>query len=210
METRVPSLTRPIPIARFAERYITIGIVFAEGVFLAASYVLRPIAGMCFFVVKKASNAKLFGGSTIPTSPIPSAGGFVTEYSVEPVAMFSADWGIVSFAAVTVRSMRIVADSNETMTAIARVNEAVRTCPENGLVAIATIQLVVMVAIFFMGQSPVPGFTVGLIEIVYVLRPRWLRTRTTVPRNGIAPVNRDDWVIVFVVVSVLQISPLLS
>ena len=58
---------------------------------LAASDILRPIAGMGVLVVKESSDAKLFSGGSVPARPVASARGFVTEDSVKPVAMFRAD-----------------------------------------------------------------------------------------------------------------------
>jgi len=57
--------------------------------FLTTSNVLWPVTSVCFFAVEKTSDAELFGGGTVPASPVTGAGGFVSENSVEPLAMLS-------------------------------------------------------------------------------------------------------------------------
>jgi hypothetical protein len=41
--------------------------------FLATCDVLRPVAGMCLFIVKKAADAELLGGGAVPACPVPGA-----------------------------------------------------------------------------------------------------------------------------------------
>ena len=57
--------------------------------FLTSCYVLRPVTGVGFLVVEKTADTELFRGSSVPTGPIPGAGGLVPEDAVQPVAMFS-------------------------------------------------------------------------------------------------------------------------
>ena len=62
--------------------------------FLAASHVLRPVAGVGLLVVKQSSDTELLGGGPVPAGPVASAGGLVAEYSVQPVAVLGALGGI--------------------------------------------------------------------------------------------------------------------
>lgn len=55
---------------------------------LAAIYVFRPIAAMSILIVQQTTDAQLFRCSSIPARPIASARGLMTEYSIEPVAVF--------------------------------------------------------------------------------------------------------------------------
>jgi len=56
--------------------------------FLASSYILGPITGVCLLVVQQPPDAELLGGCPIPAGPVASAGGLVPEYSIQPVAVF--------------------------------------------------------------------------------------------------------------------------
>lgn len=138
---------------------------------MAASHILRPVTGVSLLVVKKASDAKLLGGRSVPASPVPGAGGLVSEDAVEPVAVLGADGRVVSFAAIAIGPVGIVANANQALPPVAGVNEAVGAKPQNGAVVVgATVQLVIMVAIFLMRQGPIPSLAIvlGLIEIVGV------------------------------------------
>ena len=58
--------------------------------FLAASHVLRPVAGVGLLVVEQPADAELLRGGAVPAGPVASAGGLVTEDPVEPVAVLRA------------------------------------------------------------------------------------------------------------------------
>ena len=62
--------------------------------FLAASNILRPVAGVSLLVVEQSTNAELLGGRSVPAGPVASAGGLVAEYSVQPVTVLGALGGI--------------------------------------------------------------------------------------------------------------------
>ena len=64
---------------------------------LATPHVLRPVTGVCLFVVEKAADAKLFSGGAVPASPVAGAGRLVSKNSVEPVAVISADGWICKY-----------------------------------------------------------------------------------------------------------------
>ena len=72
----------------------------------------------------------------------------------------------MSLATVAVRSVRIVADPDEAVSSVARVDEAVGTGPKDGLVVVASVQLIEMVAVLFVRQGSLLLLTVGLIESV--------------------------------------------
>lgn len=55
---------------------------------LAIVYVFGPVARMGFFVVKKTTDAELFGGGAVPARPVSGAGGFMPEDAIQPLAMF--------------------------------------------------------------------------------------------------------------------------
>ena len=57
---------------------------------LTTSHVLRPVTGVCFFVVQQPSDTELLGGGPVPTGPVAGAGGLVTEDAVQPVAVLCA------------------------------------------------------------------------------------------------------------------------
>ena len=73
--------------------------------------------------------------------------------------------------------MRIVADTDEAMSSISGINKAVGTGSKDRLIVVTSVQLIEMVAIFFVRQSSLLGLTVGLIESVNVGR-RSLRLRS--------------------------------
>ena len=62
--------------------------------FLAASNILRPVAGVSLLVVEQSTNTELLGGGSVPAGPVASAGGLVPEYSVQPVTVLRALGGI--------------------------------------------------------------------------------------------------------------------
>lgn len=55
--------------------------------FLASLDVFGPIATVGIFIVQQTADAQLFGGRSIPTSPVTSARRLVTEYAIQPIAM---------------------------------------------------------------------------------------------------------------------------
>jgi len=61
---------------------------------LASANVLRPVASVGLFVVQEPSDAELLGRRSVPASPVAGARRFVSENTIKPVAMLSADGGI--------------------------------------------------------------------------------------------------------------------
>ena len=57
---------------------------------LTSADILRPIASVSLLVIKQSSDAKLFSGGSVPAGPISGAGSLMTEDTVKPVTMFSA------------------------------------------------------------------------------------------------------------------------
>lgn len=62
--------------------------------FLATLDRLGPIARVSLLVVQESTDAQLFGRRSVPTGPVTGARGLVTEYSVQPVAVFAGDWAV--------------------------------------------------------------------------------------------------------------------
>ena len=73
----------------------------------------------------------------------------------------------MTFTAIAVHSMGIVAYTQEALAAIAGVDKAIGACAQNGLVFIvgAAIELVVMVAVFLVRQGAILSLTVRLIVV---------------------------------------------
>jgi len=133
LKTRIATLACPIPVAGFAKGHIAIGIILAERVFLATSYILRPVTCMCFLIVQKASNAELLSGSAIPAGPVPGARCLMTKDTIEPVAVISADRWIMAFSVDAVDAVWVVTNIDEARTAIACVDEAIGAGSQNGI-----------------------------------------------------------------------------
>jgi hypothetical protein len=95
-------LTLPIPVARFSQRHVSIGVVVTERMFLATLNVLGPVARMSAFVVQETTDAELFSGGSVPTCPIPGARSFMAEDAIEPVAVFRSNWWVGLLFAVTI------------------------------------------------------------------------------------------------------------
>jgi len=94
LEPGVAALASPVPVAGLPEGNVTVGIIFAERMFLAAGNVLRPVTGVSLLVVEQPTDTELLGGGAVPAGPVAGAGGLVAEYSVEPVTVLSALGGI--------------------------------------------------------------------------------------------------------------------
>jgi len=77
-------------------------------VFLASLDVLGPVAGVSFFVVQQPADAQLFGGRAVPASPVPRARRLVTEYAVQPIAVFPGYWAVCGKQTSTVILLLIV------------------------------------------------------------------------------------------------------
>jgi len=90
--------------------------------FLTSCYVLRPVTGVGFLVVEKTSDTELFRGSSVPTGPIPGAGGLVPEDAVQPVAMFSTLGRIFSFSSLAVYIVRIITHPNQPESSLASID----------------------------------------------------------------------------------------
>ena len=73
----------------------------------------------------------------------------------------------MTFTAIAVHSMGIVAYTQEALAAIAGVDKAIGACAQNGLVFIvgAAIELIVMVAVFLVRQGAILSLTVRLIVV---------------------------------------------
>lgn len=72
--------------------------------------VFGPVAGPGSLVVKQTAYAELLGGGAVPAGPVPGAGGFVAEDTVQPVAVLGRDRRIsLAFAVTIVRPPRIIA-----------------------------------------------------------------------------------------------------
>lgn len=93
---------------------------------MASLDVLGPIAGVRFFVVQQPTDAQLFGGRAIPASPVPRARRLVTEYAVQPIAVFPRYRTVgLSFAIAVVRPPRVVASLGDAPV-LASVNQTIR------------------------------------------------------------------------------------
>ena len=90
----------------------------------------------------------------------------------------------MTFTTIAFRSMRIFAYTDEAMSSVSGINKAVWTCSKYCLIVVTSVQLIEMVAIFFVRQSSLLGLTVGLIESVNGGR-RSLRLR-----SGAVTINR--------------------
>lgn len=58
--------------------------------FLAATDVLGPVAGVGLLVVEEAADAVLLRGGAVPARPVPGARRLVPEDAVQPVTVFRA------------------------------------------------------------------------------------------------------------------------
>jgi len=139
LEPGVASLAGPIPVTRLPEGNVTVGIIFAERMFLAAGNILRPVAGVSLLVVEQPADTELLGGGSVPAGPVASAGGLVPEYSVQPVTVLRALGGISSFSLIAVDVVRIVAGTQEAEGSTSVVHQAVGTALDEALVAIAFV-----------------------------------------------------------------------
>lgn len=89
--------------------------------------VFGPVARSGSLVVKQTTYAELLGGGAVPAGPIPGAGGFVAEDTVQPVAMLGRDRRIsLAFAIAVVRPPGIIAALGDTPM-LASEHETVRT-----------------------------------------------------------------------------------
>jgi len=102
--------------------------------FLTASYVLRPVAGVGLLVVQKSADTELLRGRPIPAGPVAGAGRLVTKYTVQPVAVLRALGGIFSFSFIAVDVVRIVAGSEQPKGSSSVIHQAVRTGLDKSLV----------------------------------------------------------------------------
>jgi len=139
LQPRVSSLASPVPVTRLPQGNVTIGIIFAQRMFLAAGNILRPVAGMSLLVVEQSTNAELLCGGSVPAGPVASAGGLVPEYSVQPVTVLRALGGISSFSFIAVDVVRIVARSQQAECSSSIVHQAVGTALDEALVAVAFV-----------------------------------------------------------------------
>jgi len=150
LEPGVAALASPVPVAGLPEGNVTVGIIFAERMFLAAGNVLRPVTGVSLLVVEQPTDTELLGGGAVPAGPVAGAGGLVAEYSVEPVTVLSALGGISSFSLIAVDVVRIVAGTQETEGSTSVIHETVGTGLDEALVSVA---LVVQVTLALVGSG---------------------------------------------------------
>jgi len=94
LEPGVAALASPVPVAGLPEGNVTVGIILAQRMFLAAGNVLRPVTGVSLLVVEQTTDTELLGGGPVPAGPVAGAGGLMAEYSVEPVTVLRALGGI--------------------------------------------------------------------------------------------------------------------
>lgn len=77
--------------------------------FLASFNIFWPVARPRSFVIKKSTNAELFGGSSVPACPIPGARCLMSKDTIEPVTMLSLDGRVgLSLAVAIIRPPWIV------------------------------------------------------------------------------------------------------
>jgi len=86
LQTRVSALARKVAVARLAQRDVTVRIVHAQTMFLAAFDVFWVIAGVELFVVEESAGAELLDGGAVPARPEADARIDVTEDAVLVVA----------------------------------------------------------------------------------------------------------------------------
>lgn len=84
----------PVAVAGFAERHVAVGVFITERMLLTAINILGPVTGVSILVVQQTTDAELFSGSAVPAGPVASAGSFVPEDTVQPVAMLRANWRV--------------------------------------------------------------------------------------------------------------------
>merc|ERR1719370_330212 len=101
--------------------------------FLTSRYILRPVTCMCFLIIQKSTDTKLFCGCSIPAGPVSGTRCFVSENSIKPITMFCALRRVHFWPSVTVDVMRIVAFSDEAISSVSGVHETIRTGLEEAL-----------------------------------------------------------------------------
>jgi len=150
LESRVAALASPVPVAGLPQGNVTVGIIFAQRMFLAAGNILRPVTGVSLLVVEQSTDTELLSSGPVPAGPVAGAGGLVAEYSVQPVAVLRALGGISSFSLIAVDVVRIVARTQQTEGSSSVIHETVGTGLDEALVAIA---LVVQVTLALVGSG---------------------------------------------------------
>lgn len=113
LETWISALAGPVSVAGFAKWHVAVSVILAQGVLLATSNILWPVAGMGLLVVQQAADTELFCGGSVPAGPIPGAASLVAENSVQPVTVLGALGRISFWSAGTVHIVRIVTVVNE-------------------------------------------------------------------------------------------------
>jgi len=94
LQPGVASLAGPVPVTGLSKGNVTVGIIFAQRMFLAAGNILRPVTGVSLLVVEQSTNAELLRGGSVPAGPVAGTGGLVSEYPVQPVTVLRALGGI--------------------------------------------------------------------------------------------------------------------
>lgn len=139
LQPGVASLAGPVPVTGLSKGNVTVGIIFAQRMFLAAGNILRPVTGVSLLVVEQSTNAELLRGGSVPAGPVAGAGGLVPEYSVQPVTVLRALGGISSFSLIAVDVVRIVAGTQKAEGSSSIVHEAVGTLLDEALVSVAFV-----------------------------------------------------------------------
>lgn len=93
---------------------------------MASVDILGPITRVSFLVVQQSADAQLFGGGAVPASPVPCARRLVTEYSIQPIAVFSSYRTVgLSFSIAVVRPPRVVTSLGDTPM-FSRIDQTIR------------------------------------------------------------------------------------
>jgi len=80
-----------------------------------------------FLIVEKSTDAELLGGCSVPAGPVPGARGFVSEDTVQPVAMFSTLGRIFAISSLAVNVVRVVAHSDQSKSSLASIDQTIGT-----------------------------------------------------------------------------------
>jgi len=150
--------------------------------FLAASHVLRPVAGVGLLVVEQPADTELLRGGAVPAGPVASAGRLVAEYSVQPVAVLRALRGISSFSVIAVHVVGIVAGAEEAECSTSVVHEAVGAGLDEALVSEALVVKVTLTLVrHILGSRSAAVRTTGALaallgssEIIFEIVRVWI------------------------------------
>lgn len=91
LQPRVAAYAKPVTDAALLDGKVTVGVVFANRMFLAVWDVVGPVAGVHNVVVQQGKGTLLYGGGAVPALPITSAARLMGEHAVLPVAVLRTD-----------------------------------------------------------------------------------------------------------------------